>query len=71
MNKNKEDHDWVNHPDHYTRGMETSEYIISWGMDFLEGNVVKYVTRYKFKHGIEDLLKAQWYLNRLIEREND
>ena len=36
-------------------------------MSFLEGNVVKYVTRYKMKNGLEDLKKAQWYLNRLIE----
>jgi hypothetical protein len=36
-------------------------------MSFLEGNVIKYVTRYKMKNGLEDLKKAQWYLNRLIE----
>jgi len=29
--------------------------------------VIKYVTRYKMKNGLEDLKKAQWYLNRLIE----
>jgi len=45
---------------------------VSWGMDFLEGNVIKYVTRYKFKHGVEDLRKAEWYLKRLIqERSKD
>ena len=59
----------IDHPEHYTKGHETSEYIISWGMDFLEGNVIKYVTRYKFKHGIDDLKKAEWYLKRLIENE--
>jgi hypothetical protein len=36
-------------------------------MNYLEGNLVKYVTRYKFKNGLEDLLKAKWYLDRLIE----
>ena len=61
--------DKIDHPEHYTKGHETSEYIISWGMDFLEGNVIKYVTRYKFKHGIDDLKKAEWYLKRLIEHE--
>jgi len=64
--------DMINHPDHYTVGWETSEYIVSWNMDFLEGNVIKYVTRYKFKHGVADLLKAEWYLKRLIqERSKD
>lgn len=64
--------DKINHPAHYTQGWETSEYIVSWGMDFLEGNVIKYVTRYKFKHGVEDLRKAEWYLKRLIqERSKD
>ncbi|AFH27140.1 nucleotide kinase [Clostridium phage phiZP2] len=38
-------------------------------MDFLEGNIIKYVTRYKHKNGIEDLKKAKQYIERLIERE--
>lgn len=38
-------------------------------LDFWEGNVVKYVMRYKAKNGLEDLKKAQDYLNYLIERE--
>jgi hypothetical protein len=41
-------------------------------MDWLEGNVIKYVTRYKDKNGVEDLKKAEWYLQRLIkEKENE
>ena len=54
-------------PEHYTQGIECIDYITSKNMSFLEGNVVKYVTRYKMKNGLEDLKKAQWYLNRLIE----
>jgi len=54
-------------PDYYTKGIETTDYIISHSMNYLEGNLVKYVTRYKFKNGLEDLLKAKWYLDRLIE----
>ena len=55
-------------PDYYTQGsIECIDYIISKKLDFLEGNVVKYITRNKHKGGIEDLKKAQWYLNRLIE----
>lgn len=42
---------------------------------FLRGNVKKYLWRYPMKSGIKDLLKAHWYLNRLIEtfqkHEND
>ena len=37
--------------------------------DYLEGNIVKYVTRYKHKNGVVDLRKAEFYLRMLIERE--
>jgi hypothetical protein len=63
--------DNINHPEHYTQGWETSEYIVSWDMDFLEGNIIKYVTRYKYKHGVADLLKAEWYLKRLIKEKTE
>ena len=49
----------------------TNEFKVHWkNMSFLEGNVVKYVTRYRMKNGLEDLLKAQWYLERLIRDYN-
>jgi hypothetical protein len=35
-------------------------------MDFCEGNIVKYVTRWKYKDGLDDLKKARWYVNKLI-----
>ena len=38
-------------------------------MGFLEGNILKYVTRYKMKNGVEDLKKARYYLDLLIERQ--
>lgn len=38
-------------------------------MGFLEGNVIKYVSRYKMKNGVEDLRKAQHYLGLLIDRQ--
>ena len=38
---------------------------------FLEGNMKKYMHRWKNKNGVEDLKKLRWYLNRLIEEEND
>lgn len=69
--------DWNEHripdninPEHYTQGIECIDYITSKNMSFLEGNVVKYVTRYRMKNGLEDLLKAQWYLERLIRDYN-
>lgn len=61
----------VDHPDHYNEGIETIDYIESWGMDFSQGNVIKYVSRYKSKGGLEDLKKAQWYLERLIQKEEE
>ena len=39
-------------------------------MDFLEGNIVKYISRYKYKNGIEDLQKARTYLDKLIGIES-
>tara|TARA_R100000458_G_scaffold14373_1_gene12172 strand:+ start:5553 stop:5858 length:306 start_codon:yes stop_codon:yes gene_type:complete len=62
----------INHPEHYNIGIETTDYIKSWDMNFVEGNIVKYVTRYKYKNGVKDLLKAKWYLEDLISQiEND
>lgn len=68
LNKNKDN---VNHPDHYKQGgIETIDYIESLGQDVREGfcigNVIKYVSRYKKKNGLEDLKKAKWYLERII-----
>lgn len=54
------------HPLHYNKGIECWDYIASHNMGFLEGNIIKYVTRYKHKNGKEDLIKAREYLNKLI-----
>lgn len=55
---------------HYTEhAIEPIDYIVKNNMDFLEGNIIKYVTRYRLKNGVEDLEKARVYLNWLIERE--
>ena len=67
--------DMVNHPSHYKakNGMEVIDVIEAFTAN-LEGyeathtgNVIKYICRWKEKNGLEDLKKAQWYLNRLIE----
>lgn len=53
---------------HYkTKGIQPWEYIVANDLGFFEGNVVKYVTRYKDKNGLEDLKKARHYLDFLIE----
>ena len=43
------------------------EYITQNGLSYLEGNVVKYVSRWRKKGGIEDLRKAKHYVEMLIE----
>jgi len=58
--------DAIHHPKHYTQGIECWDYIVSHEMGYLEGNIIKYITRYKDKGGAEDLLKARAYLDRLI-----
>lgn len=46
------------------------DYIIANDLGYLEGNVVKYISRWKNKNGIEDLKKAQHYLAKLLEVAN-
>ena len=59
--------DPVNSPAHYTQGkMEVITAIEGLGLDYHQGNVVKYVARYPYKNGLEDLRKAKWYIERLI-----
>lgn len=56
-------------PPHYKQGnIEVCDFIIDQKLDYLEGNIIKYVCRYKRKNGLEDLEKARWYLNKLIEQ---
>lgn len=63
--------DNVNNPAHYTSGgIETLDYIkakVSDYPSYAVGNILKYVSRYEHKNGIEDLKKAQFYLNDLIK----
>lgn len=66
-----ENTDNVNNPAHYIAGgIETLDYIkakVSDYHSYAVGNIVKYVSRYEHKNGIEDLKKAQFYLNDLIK----
>ena len=49
---------------------EPIDVIESWGLNFHEAQVLKYLSRHRRKGGVEDLQKAEWYLRRLIERES-
>lgn len=62
------EHDAVNHPSHYTHGnIEVIDFIEDQQLPYHLGNVVKYVARAGYKGDkVEDLKKAQWYLNRYI-----
>jgi len=64
--------DVVNHPSHYkVGGIETIDFIEAKQLDYHLGNVIKYITRANHKGDrMENLRKAQWYLNRAIEKAN-
>ena len=68
--KTKED--MVNNPSHYNQaGVEAIDAIraaTGEGFEYyLQGNILKYLWRYRYKNGVEDLKKAEWYLKVLIE----
>jgi hypothetical protein len=66
--------DNVNKPEHYRQGEIECIDAIAVAVNGLSGmeavctaNAIKYLWRWKMKNGKEDLMKAQWYLNKLIE----
>ena len=63
------DFDSVIDPDHYNLAIEPFDYIYYNDLGFAEGNVIKYITRWKQKNGIEDLKKAKQYIDMLINKE--
>lgn len=54
---------------HYKMPIQPIEFIYKNNLDFLQGNVIKYVTRFRHKNGKEDLLKAKHYIELLMELE--
>ena len=57
--------------DHYSKlTIQPVTYINANGLSYLQGNVIKYVTRYKDKNGLQDLEKAKHYIDMLIELED-
>ena len=72
--ENEITYDSVNAPAHYLHGKKETIDVITDCMTndefhgYLKGNILKYVSRYKWKgEPLEDLQKASWYLNRLIK----
>jgi|TARA_R100001530_G_scaffold29542_1_gene23267 hypothetical protein len=55
-------------PSYYTKGIEVTKFAQSHGLSFAEGNIIKYIVRHKFKNGLEDLKKAEKYLQLLKEK---
>ena len=61
--------DTIDNPPHYKRnGIEVVDVIEAFELNYRLGNVVKYVLRHMNKGGVNDLKKAQWYLNREISK---
>lgn len=64
--------DMVNSPPHYNKaGIECIDALraaTGEGFEYyLQGNILKYLWRYRYKNGTEDLKKARWYLDELIK----
>jgi hypothetical protein len=55
--------------EHYKLEIQPWDYITLNRLGYLEGNIIKYVTRHKEKHGVKDLEKAKHYIDKLIEVE--
>ena len=71
-------HDSVHHPQHYCQGgIECIDALAAAtvGLTGIEAvctaNAIKYLWRWKYKNGVEDLKKAVWYINRLIDGKGD
>ena len=69
------EYDVVTKPEHYNQDnciecIDAIRAALGTGIkEYLQGNILKYIWRHKYKNGVEDLKKARWYLDRLIESE--
>ena len=68
--------DMVNNPPHYNQaGVECIDAIRAATDEgyqyYLQGNIIKYLWRYRYKNGVQDLEKAKWYLDKLIGEIED
>jgi hypothetical protein len=73
LNIDLTEQDNVNNPAHYGQGrIEAIEYIEDFMtreefIGYLRGNIAKYMHRFRYKNGLEDVEKAKWYMEALIE----
>lgn len=76
MISGNETNDNVNNPAHYGQGsIECIDYIKDFLNEdeytgYLRGNIAKYLHRWRYKNGLEDLKKARWYLEALIQQQS-
>ena len=62
--------DNIKDPKHYSKWkIEPVQFMMENEIPYVEGNVIKYIMRWRYKEGLEDLHKAQEYLNILIKNE--
>ena len=54
---------------HYKAPIECWDYILANNIGYLEGTAIKYLTRWRKKNGVEDILKAIHFLEKLVEVE--
>lgn len=64
----------VDHPPHYNQSgvecIDAIKAVTEQGFEYyLQGNILKYLWRYRYKNGVEDLKKAEWYLKKLISEK--
>ena len=59
--------DIINNPKHYIGEVEPIELILAQKLNYCEGNIVKYICRWKTKNGMKDLLKVKEYIDKYIE----
>lgn len=55
--------------EHYKADIQHWDFVLANGLGYLEGQISKYVTRWRKKNGMQDLYKARHYLEKLIEVE--
>ena len=64
----RKDGDMVNRPSHYARfPLEPTQYAMEYSLDWCRGNALKYICRFPFKNGVEDLNKAARYLEMFVK----
>lgn len=65
------DQETIDPPHYNTHAIQPIEYIMANNLPFCEGNVVKYISRWREKNGISDLRKCRQYIDFLIKQEEE